>query len=93
MAKRICYILLLGFLNPPKVAAQLRLSLPPDTFPIIRSIRVLPQNFYNKTTGFFCQQENQLQKHTHLPVYMRLGSKDHVDYLEQKPNAINTIKN
>ncbi|MDQ3278752.1 MAG: hypothetical protein M3Q06_10525, partial [Bacteroidota bacterium] len=64
-------------------------SLPPqrDTLVQSLSIRVLPQNFYNKGLSFFCQKELQLQRLTSLPIFIRLGSKDHVDYLEQKPNT------
>jgi len=48
----------------------------------------LPQNFYNHSLGYFCTKEIQLQKITSLPVYIRLGSKEYVDYLEGKPNSI-----
>ena len=48
---------------------------------------VLPQNFYNQHKGFFCKKEDQLQKTTGLPLFIRLGSKNYVDYLESKPNA------
>ena len=33
---------------------------------------------------FFCYYEAKLNRKTKLPVYFRLGSKDYVDYLEQK---------
>jgi hypothetical protein len=52
------------------------------------SWQLLPQNFYNKGLGYFCKKEAQLQKATRLPVYIRLGSKEYVDYLERKPNSI-----
>ncbi|HEY1021759.1 MAG TPA: hypothetical protein VGE06_05575 [Flavisolibacter sp.] len=74
-------------LNVGKAAAQLHLQPTPDSLPKTVSLRVLPQNFYNKGLSFFCQKELQLQKLTSLPVFIRLGSKDYVDYLEQKPNA------
>ncbi len=47
----------------------------------------LPQNFYNQHLGFFCKKESQLQKSTSLNLFVRLGSKNYVDYLERKPNA------
>lgn len=88
MGKRFCYIgfLLIGF--SLKAASQLGFTPLRDTARFKRTAAVLPQNFYNQHIGFFCQQEVQLQKHTRLPVYMRLGNKDYVDYLEKKPNAM-----
>ena len=84
-------VLLLFFwpvlLNPGKAAAQLRLAPPVDSAAKAISIRVLPQNFYKQQLSFFCQKEVQLQKLTTLPLFIRLGSKDYVDYLERKPNA------
>ena len=47
----------------------------------------MPRNFYNQSLGFFCKKEVQLQKATGLPLFIRLGSKEYVDYLEKKPNA------
>ncbi|MES1198153.1 MAG: hypothetical protein ABUL41_02645 [Chitinophagaceae bacterium] len=47
----------------------------------------LPQNLYKGSTGFFCQQEYKFEKATAIPLRLRLGSPDYVDYLEQKPNA------
>jgi hypothetical protein len=43
--------------------------------------------YYSRHLGFFCQKEIQLQKLTNVPVRLRLGSLDYVNYLEQKPNA------
>ena len=48
---------------------------------------LVPRNFYTQHLSFFCRQEWQLQKRTNLNVFVRLGSKDYVDYLERKPNA------
>lgn len=58
-----------------------------DSMRFSKSSFVLPQNYYTKHLGFFCKQELQLQKRTNLNVYVRLGSKEYVDYLERKPNA------
>ena len=35
-----------------------------------------------------CKKEDQLQKATGLDLFIRLGSKNYVDYLEKKPNAV-----
>jgi hypothetical protein len=48
----------------------------------------LPQNFYNQHKGYFCKKEDGLQKLTGLNLFIRLGSKNNVDYLERKPNTI-----
>jgi hypothetical protein len=84
-------VLLLFFscflLNQKDALAQQRFPSVPDSFRTIHAIRVLPQNFYNQNLSFFCRKEVQLQKLTSLPLYIRAGSKDDVDYLEKKPNA------
>lgn len=71
-----------------KAAAQLSLRPVNDTVEKKVLLRPLPQNFYNQGLGYFCKKEIQLQKITSLPLFIRLGSKEQVDYLEQKPNAI-----
>jgi len=71
-----------------KAASQLRLPLQSDSSSKLVSLKVLPQNFYNNHLSFFCKKEVQLQKLTSLPVYFRLVSKEYVDYLVRKPNAI-----
>jgi hypothetical protein len=53
----------------------------------IKKISPLPQNFYTQHLSFFCKKEDQLQQRTGLNLFLRLGTKDYVDYLEQKPNA------
>jgi hypothetical protein len=75
------------FLLSLKAASQQHLPASPDSSARSLSLRILPQNFYNKHLGFFCRKEVQLQKLTSLPLFFRLGSKAYVDYLEQKPNA------
>jgi hypothetical protein len=74
-------------LNAGKASAQLPFQSMRDSLPKSLSLRVLPQNFYNKGLSFVCQKELQLQKLTSLPLFIRLGSKEYVDYLEKKPNA------
>ena len=86
----VCVVLML-FLNPSQTGAQ-HLSVPKaDSVGQWHGLQVLPQNFYNQHLGFFCRQEDLIQKKTKLPVYFRLGSKAYVDYLEKKPNAVKTF--
>lgn len=74
-------------LNDGKAIAQRSFSLTDDSLRQKFSLRVLPQNFYNQHLSFFCKKELQLQKLTLLPLFIRAGSKEYVDYLEKKPNA------
>ena len=73
---------------PLKTASQLNFKPIQDSLVSLKTVKVLPQNFYNQHKGFACKKEDQLQKKTGLPLFVRLGSKDYVDYLEQKPNAV-----
>jgi hypothetical protein len=88
MARITTVFLFVVMLNSMKAAAQLSLKRCIDSVERKNLIRPLPQNFYNQGLGYFCRKENQLQKLTSLPLYFRLGSKESVDYLERKPNAI-----
>lgn len=87
MGRAAVFLLIIALLNSPKAMAQLSLKSSSDTLEKKISIRPLPQNFYKQTSGYFCKKEWQLQKTLSLPLYIRLGSKDYVDYLEKKPNS------
>jgi hypothetical protein len=87
MGRMLFVFLMAVMLNPLKGAAQLNLSRSADTAYRKISSRLLPQNFYNRSLGYFCKKEIQLQKTISLPLFIRLGSKEYVDYLERKPNA------
>jgi len=87
MGRMTVLLLLAGLLNCGKLAAQLRLTPVVDTSVKKPVIKVLPQNFYSHKLGYFCKKELQLQQATRLPIFIRLGSKDYVDYLERKPNS------
>ena len=83
----VCVVLMLMLNAVPEAAQQL--SKPgADSSIQWRGLPLLPQNFYNQHLGFFCRQEDLIQKKTGLPLYFRLGSKNYVDYLERKPNAV-----
>ena len=87
MARSVLFFFVVLLLNSWKAASQASFSGKRDTIPPKISVRVLPQNFYNKNLSFFCKKEVQLQKWSAIPVFFRLGSKDYVDYLEKKPNT------
>lgn len=53
---------------------------------------VLPASYYCNGLGFFCKKEIQFEKATSIPFRFRIGSIDYVDYLEQKPNAVNPFR-
>jgi hypothetical protein len=70
-----------------KAASQADLRRMTDTSAITVSLRVLPQNFYINQLGIACKAEWKLQKISSLPLFIRLGSKDYVDFLESKGAA------
>ena len=93
MGRSMFIFLLPLLLNSLKAASQLNLKQPLNRTEKKISIRPLPQNFYNQRMGFFCRNELQLQKKTGIPLFIRVGSKEQVDYLEQKPNSQKRIFN
>ena len=84
---RLVLLFFAGFLlNSLKAASQADLMGRPDSARQKITLKVLPQNFYNRGLSFFCTKEIQLQRLTSLPLFIRLGSKEYVDYLEKKPS-------
>jgi len=41
--------------------------------------------YYIGKLGYFCKKELQIEKTTHLPLRLRLGSLQEVNHLEGKP--------
>lgn len=52
----------------------------------------LPANLYTQHLGFFCKQELNMTRKS-IPVHFRLGSMEHVNYLERKPGYLYDPKN
>ena len=78
---------LLFFMISLGSAAQKTTLVPTDAAPTI-NIKTVPPNLSRQNLSFFCRQELKLQKTSGLPIYIRLGSKNYVDYLEQKTKGI-----
>jgi hypothetical protein len=87
MGRMLFIFFIAAMLNSTKAASQLNLKPYTDTIGRKTILNSLPQNFYKQHLGYFCKKELQLQKTISLPLFIRLGSKEYVDYLERKPNA------
>ncbi|RYZ00216.1 MAG: hypothetical protein EOO11_02420 [Chitinophagaceae bacterium] len=85
MKKRVCglgFLLLIG----SGASAQFRAGALRDSFPTY-SKKTVPPDGAVRGLSFFCRTEYRFQKATGKSLFVRLGSKEYVDYLEQKPNA------
>ncbi len=88
MRVRLLLLIVLCSVVSGQSHAQSALKQTADTLRLPLTLKILPQDFYKQHLAFTCKKELQLQKLVSLPLYIRLGSKDYVDYLEKKPNAV-----
>jgi hypothetical protein len=84
MHRMIFTLLAMLLLNSLEAVSQASFSQNPDSIRKPVSIRILPQKFYTTTLPYSCKQEILLQNLIRLPLFIRLGSKEQVDYLEGK---------
>ena|SRR5688572_24006049 len=90
MHRMIFGMLAMVLLNSREAASQADFRQKPDSLKKPISLRILPQKFYTSTLSYSCKKEIQLQNLTRLSLFIRLGSKDQVDYLEGKTRSFLT---
>ena len=72
-------------LKPVKLVPAVKTTyLPPAPLPVYPVYLMAPDTYYRQHFGFFCKQEWTWQKHTGLPVKVRLGSYSYTQQLEGK---------
>jgi hypothetical protein len=84
MLKMLCGLsfLLVSLNSLAQFDSTFNKNLPPGIY-----IKTIPFDYYTQKQGWFCTKEFLFQKNTGLNLYLRLGNKDYVDYLERKPNS------
>ncbi|MDQ3396100.1 MAG: hypothetical protein M3512_18600 [Bacteroidota bacterium] len=81
MNKRLLGPLLMFMISLPAFSQT---AYPEISSASFKSIKTIPSDFYVKGLGFYCKKEWQFQKTIKLPLFLRLGNKDYVDFLEGK---------
>lgn len=81
MNKRLLGPLLMFMISLPALSQNADIKLNPASF---KSIKTIPSDYYVNGLGFYCRKEWQFQKLTKLPLFIRLGDKDYVDFMEGK---------
>ncbi|MBS1919663.1 MAG: hypothetical protein JST17_05395 [Bacteroidetes bacterium] len=92
-----CFLVVFLLMFCGKIFAQKKSLKQPDIFSLknvfltpVDSIKAnsIDPSYFNRHLTFFCKKELEIQKATTIPLRLRLGSPDYVNYLEKKPNAI-----
>ena len=99
MVQRLyCFIVVFLLMFCGKIFGQVKPGFPVAgislrVIPVIKKdsarINVISPGFYSGQVGFFCKKELQLDKISVVPLRFRLGSLEYVNWMEQKPNALN----
>ena len=53
---------------------------------------IIAPTYYSNHLGFFCRQELKIEKAISIPIKIRIGSIDHLNYMERKPNAVIPVR-
>jgi hypothetical protein len=81
MNKRLPGLVLMFMISLPAFSQNADIKISSASF---KSIKTIPSDYYVKGLGFYCKKEWQFQKTTKLPLFIRLGNKEYVDFLEGK---------